>query len=102
MVNPQLIAQKLMQRLLIAPSTLSACLASSCNEFGEAPIITNWVKQRISLNTIAAGLNFVCLNCSETVGSSSDQEWDLAGCEFIHSLECWKRKPKSIPGITRT
>jgi hypothetical protein len=44
------------------------------------------------------GFESVCLNCSETIGSS-DQEWDLAGCEFIHSLECWKKKPKSTQRI---
>jgi hypothetical protein len=37
----------------------------------------------------------VCLNCLNTVGISR-LEWDLAGCEFNHSLECWKRKPQKV------
>jgi hypothetical protein len=41
-----------------------------------------------------SSIDSVCMNCLQTVGSS-DKEWDLAGCEFFHSLQCWKKKPKS-------
>jgi len=45
-----------------------------------------------------SNIESICLNCLQTVGSS-DKEWDLEGCEFFHTLQCWKKKPKNMRRI---